>query len=231
MGVISNYSSLIWGIGILITVFIPFFIYAKYFFTEERYRTDMTFFEIIAKGFVLQIITLILFSIAAKTVEYALPSNSPYQAALGLKIFFLGGNTSNADIPFWSVWSRIIHESASYGVFNSPAQKTVFVLKNVMFGISLLTMTLFFLIFGMALIFPFVITIKEFNVKARTHAFETSISEIVFKIFIETLVFFLIVYIHFYLSSVIAGYTMGVSNFNFYTMMQHSVKYIFTGSY
>lgn len=231
MGVITNYGALIWGIGILIVVFIPFITYAKYFFSDERYRSELTFFEVIVKAFVIQIATLILFSILAKGVEYALPSNSPYQASFGLKVFFFGGNLSNSNLPFWTIWENIAN-STSFQNNANPISQSVYIIKNVMYIISLITEFLFFFIFLMVFAFPFVDLIKHLNTNStRFGQNETSLSEILFGTFVKTIIFFLIAYIHFYLPSKIVGYIVGVPDFSFYNMMQKTLKYYIIGRY
>ena len=229
MEVITNYSALIWGIGILIVVFIPFITYAKYFFSDERYKSELTFFEIIVKAFIIQIAALILFSILAKGVEYALPSNSPYQAAYGLKVFFFGGNLSNSNLPFWTIWENIANSTSFQN--NNPISQTIYIIKNVMYVLSLITELLFFFVFLMVFTFPFVDLIKHLNTNSKFGQSESSLFEILFGTFIKTIAFFLIAYIHFYLPSKIVGYIVGVSDFSFYDMMQKTLKYYITGSY
>lgn len=230
MSVINNYSALIWGLGILVAIFIPFFIYGKYFFTDEKYNSSLTFFEIIVKAFAYQIVVLILFSIAVEVIKYALPSNSPYSPILGLKTFFLGGNTSNVGIPFWDIWQNIVKNTASAMPSDTnPTESTIYTLKNIMLAISYISMFLFFAVFGMALLFPFMNAIKEFNIKARTHAAEDSVAELIFKVFAQTLIFYLIVYLHFYIVSIITGNLIGVSGFDFYKMLQTTLKNIIAG--
>ena len=225
-----NLVSLIWGIGWLIVLFIPYIFYFKIFFGKEEQENKKSLFEKILGVVILQFVFAIIYFLFAEILIFAFKVKM-FNPCAGLRFFLFGIDNANCNVQvsvrgvtMWNAWIDII--KSLNDTVNNPYEKTS---RGLLTAIATISSIFYYLLFviGITIAFiPLTVFFREMR-KNKISNEQVSVTEAIFKAFITMLAIYFLVYFHFSIASRLAMGIANVSGFDAFEWIRIALRELF----
>jgi len=231
---ILEYSSLFWGLGVLIVTFLPFVLYVKYFFFQKDSYNQKTFWEKVVGVFLLQLFLFTIFWLTAKITTNLINSSSQLLPCYGIRIFFFNNHTScnitinGANKHFWNLWNYYAHKKMPNTI--NPIYSTYIGVGKLLYIISQFVFIFLFFLFLSIFVIPFYIIAKQIITNKQNNDIPEPITNIIFKSIITGIILYFLIKVHLSIGTQLVKSIGNVNNFSFYNEMVSIMRYVFLGN-
>jgi heme/copper-type cytochrome/quinol oxidase subunit 4 len=226
------YSSIFWGIGVLIVTFTPFILYIKYFlYGETQHYEKKNLFEIIAGTFIIQLFLFMVYWLLATAFNFLINPSSDYLPCAGIREFFFHSlepcNTmlNVSGKHFWNAWDFIVNE-------NFDPDKDIINATNVGISKVIYFLSILYFFFGFFLVLSVAIIPAIMVMRKSTHKINNkwqitpSLFELIGSFFFESVLFLVLIKAHLAIGSVLVTSIGNVSGFSFWDDITSILKYV-----
>jgi len=228
-----EYSSLFWGLGVLIVTFLPFVLYVKHFFFQKDQYNQKTFWEKAVGIFFLQLFLFVIFWLTATIASNLINPSSQMLPCQGIRIFFFNDHTNcnitinGANKHFWDLWNSYVNKKMPNTI--NPMQSTYIGVGKLLYIISQFTFVFLFFLFLSVFAIPLYIIAKQIITNKQNNDIPEPVTNIIFKGIIMGIVLYFLIRIHLSIGSQLVNSIGNVNNFSFYNEMVAIMRYVFLG--